>query len=590
MEHTRRNRTGLLVNVLATLLLVWMAVVVTCSQWKMSPTFDEQNHVTRGISILRTGDYRLVLHHPPLANILEALPVAWQPNGFSTKMPAWQPTNLSIWEASSKTVWQHPTQGVRLIHLARIPVLLFALGLGLLIFVWSRELFGPWGGLFSLAFYVLDPSMLAHSGLATTDIPAACTLLLAVYLIRQWYYRPSKGRFALAGLGVGLALATKFTALLLAPILAVLLLVIAIRPTGPAGSLAALWAELPFRRRFARAVGAGLALLAVAGVALWGVYGFRIEQLGGKIEQPVSASASVIQRIPVPSKQYLRGIKTVKTQAEEHPAYLLGMTDTTGKGWWYYFPVVIATKTPLPALVLMLGALLLALLPRMRARMALPRRELLFLLVPAGIYLLAALGLLGVNLNLGIRHILPLYPFLYILIGEWLALRVRARAFRPALAVAVIAQCASVALAFPHFLAYFNEVSETRVDGYHILVDSNYDWGQDLARLAELQRKDRLEPLYLSYFGTTPPEAYGIHYRPLVGYGPSANAPKPDFAQIHGFVAISVTNLMEVDRVKGIDYRYLREQGMLFGQAGKTILVYWLPGSDNTTGGAPSAK
>lgn len=580
---TPSNHATRLVWAVVVLLLIGMAVVVTRMQLTMSPTFDEQNHVTRGISVLRTGDYRLVYHHPPLANVLEALPVAWGANGFSTQMSAWRPGTkdfLSIWSASYQTIWYGTRNGVQIIHWARVPVLLFTLVLGLVIFLWSRELFGPWGGLFSLTFFVLDPAMLAHSGLATTDIPAACTIVLAVYLLRHELVKPGRGALLLAGIGVGLALATKFSALILLPVIALTLLIFAIWPSR----LHAATAALPCGTRILRAVGHGLLLLFIAGVTVWATYGGKIEALGSKPGIPVSAHASLKDRLPVPAMQYLRGIKTVSTQAEDHRAYLFGQTDTTGKGWWYYFPVAIATKTPLPELVCILGALLLLVIPRTRAQLALPRRELVFLLLPVGIYLLAALGLLGISLNLGIRHILPVYPFLFILCGGLVKLRVASRYYRPALAVLVLAQCASLVMAYPHYLAYFNEAAETRQEGYHILVDSNYDWGQDLAALADMQRAHQYTPLLFSYFGTTPPEAYGIRYTPLPGFGLMRTSPMPDLRHFDGYIAISVTDLMGGKGYTSTDYRFLQQMQPV-ARAGSTIFIYRYHG--NATGPMP---
>lgn len=565
--------------ILVTLIMAWIVVVVTCSQFHMAPTFDEQNHVTRGIAILHTGDFRLCFHHPPLANILEGLPVAWQQNGFSTHMASWQPNNpksLSIWDASHTTIWSHPRQGVHIIHLARIPVLIFTLLLALLVFIWSRELFGVRGGLFSLALFALDPTILAHSGLATTDMAAACTIVLAAYLLRRYIIKPSLATLLLAGLGVGLAMASKFSALILLPIIAVLLLIFALAAPRISVSLSEHWVPFPWWKRVGHAIGVGLAMLFIAGIVVWGTYGFKVEALGSKPGQPVAATATSKERIPVPAMQYLRGIKAVSQEADGHRSFLLGQTDTTGHGWWYYFPVALATKTPIPELIFLLVPLFVLIIPRTRRMISLRRREIVFLLLPVGVYTLAALGLLGISLNLGIRHILPIYPFLFILAGSWMMLRISSQLYRPALGAIFVVQLASVVLAYPDFISYFNEISIAKQDGYHILVDSNYDWGQDLGQLAKLQRQDNLTPLYLSYFGTTPPEAYGLQYKPLPGFGLMSNVPKPDIRHFHGFIALSVTDLMGGKAYTGTSYQQFQSIKP-YAVAGKTINVYWIP-------------
>lgn len=571
-----RSKPFNLISVLVVLLLLWIAAAVTLSQLQMAPTFDEQNHVTRGIAILRTGDFRLSLDHPPLANMLEALPVAWQPSGFSTNMPAWR--DISIWEAAKATIWTYPRQGLRLIRDARPMVLIFTLGLALLIFFWAKSLFGPWGGLLAMALYGLDPSMLAHGGLATTDMAAACTMMLALFLLRHYLNSPSRWRMLLAGAGLGLALTAKFSTLLMLPIIGLILLAIALRRSGdtyPTG-----WPQAA-GKRFFHAAGVYLAILCVSGLVVWGVYGFQVEALGSKPGRPVAVEASAKEHFPIPAMQYLRGIKSVMTNAETHPAYLLGRTDSHGKGWWYYFPVAMAVKTPLPELLAILGILVVALIPRLRARLRLSAPDWLLLLVPAGFYFLAALGVFGVSLNLGIRHLMPLYPFLLVLAGGWVLVftnsRLRAVVVCGSL---LVVQLISVCFAYPQFLAYFNEPARMLAKGRPLLIDSNIDWGQDVGRLAEyqykFQAKDNLGTLYFSYFGSVSPEAYGLRCQPLAGLGIMREAPPPDWSAMHGTLAISLTNLYGGAGYAGADYRpLLREHP--FGIIGKTIYLYHVP-------------
>jgi len=576
---THDTRTSLVIPALVIVLLLWIAVVVTLAQLRMSPTYDEPNHVTRGIAVLRTGDYRLSLDHPPLANVLEALPVAWRQSGFSSALPAWRGERTGA--TARETVWKDPAEGVRLIRGARPMVLLFTLGLGALIFLWASALFGPWGGVFALALYALDPTMLAHGGLATTDMAAACTMLLALYLLRRYLRRPARGRLLWAGIGLGLALVAKFSALILLPIIGLVLLVIALQlPRDveyPIGWPAARG------RRVLRAAGAYAVMLLISGMVVWGIYGFKVEPLGAKPGLPLPATASRIDHIPVPALQYLRGVKTVISSAEGHRAYLLGMVDPTGKGWWYYFPIAIAVKTPLPELLLILGMLLLALLPRIRARLALESGEWLLLLLPAGVYFLAALGVLGFSLNLGIRHIMPLYAFLLVLAGGWAVLLSATRARGLLLGCLLAAQLASVLFAFPDFIAYFNEPGRLLNARHPVLIDSNVDWGQDLGRLAEFQRQYNRGTLYLSYFGTAAPEAYGLRYIPLAGLGLMREASPPDWSSMRGYLAISITNLYGGKAYAGADYRVLLQHRPLT-TVGKTIRVYRLPLAEGDSG------
>lgn len=579
-----RERTPAYIWVLAAALMLWMVIITTCSQRQMAPTFDEQNHVTRGIAVWRTGDFRLCFHHPPFANLLEALPVAWHHDThFTTAKPFWH--NLSIWNASHDTIWQSSQHGVHLIHLARLPVLLFMLVLGLVVFLWSKSLFGPWGGLLSLGLLALDPNMLAHAGLATTDIPAVSTILLAIFLLRRYIYAPTRANLCFAGIAAGVALATKFSALILLPVTGLLLLLVAFLPAPRPCPLARAWMPLAGWPRLGRVLGTYVVLGLVAAVVVWGIYGFQVEPLGAKSGKTLSAHASLLKRLPVPGKQYFRGLKTVKGEAGAHRAYLLGKTDATGKGWWYYFPVAMATKTPITELILMLGMLALLAFPPIRDRLAFHRPETLLLLLPVGIYFLASLGILGISLNLGIRHVLPIYPFLFILAGGWVALGISSRVLLPTLAVLGLWQICTLLVAFPNFLAYFNECAGGSHNGYHILADSNYDWGQDLPALAALQRRNpQFNNLAFSYFGTTPPEVYGISYRPVAGFGLMHQAPPPDFTTFTGYLAISATELVGGPAyngaLHGCDYRPLLKLQPV-ARAGQTIFVYHISPGDH---------
>lgn len=569
-EPIPQGRIDLKVWLVVLALLVMMAMLVCRTNMQTSPTFDEQNHVTRGISILRTGDYRLSLHHPPLANVLEALPVAWRgETNFTTDMPAWH--DYSIWNASRTTIWERSSNGVLLIHLARLPVLFFAMLLGIIIFLWAKALFGPYGGLIALAFYVLDPNMLAHSGLATTDMAAACTIFLAVYWMRGYFLAPTRWRLLLAGFGIGLALTAKFSALILLPIGVLFFVIFALWAPRFSAALPVSWSEFKLPQRLGKMLGVGAMMLLVAAVVVWGVYGFKVEQLGSKPGQPAPAKISMTQKIPVPALQYFRGLKQVKHDTEAHPTYLLGESKPSGS-WWYYFPVAIFTKTPLPELVAILGILLMLAIPAWRARLDIPGHELLFLLLPAGLFLLSALG---AGMNLGLRHILPVYPFLLVLIGGWVRLRWRGMAFPAVMGAALLLQIFSLYRAQPDYLSYFNVLGGGPANGYKVLVDSNYDWGQDLGQLAKVQRELKLEPLQLCYFGSTPPEAFGIRCTPVKSLGILNDAPQANL-QVPGYFAISVTDLQAGKVYADMDYRFLKNVKPI-ARAGKTIFIYQLP-------------
>jgi len=541
---------------------------------KMSPTYDEQNHLTRGIAILKTGDFRLSFHHPPFANILSSVPVMigdnywWNnsSNKFEENVPSFEPENenfLNIWTASHETLYksQEVFDGVKAIKISRLPTLLFAICAALIIFLWTKELFGYIGAILSTGIFLFDPNIIAHSTLTTTDMAATATILLSVYLLRKYIVRPSWMILIACGAAVGVAFLCKFSSIILLPIFALILLSTIKHPKIGKRVLNALWV--------------GILMLVIAGFTVWAGYFFKVEKLAAKPGEAFSVQYSGKGNIPVPAKQYMRGIKTVMVEADGHKAYLNGVTDDTGNGWWYYFPATFVYKTNWIALILIAVTTILFILPKTRRKIKLPLNETLFLGIPIIIYLLAGFGLLGISLNLGVRHLLPIYPFIYIFIGalgvfaDFTTKKTRIVTI-VTLVTILFSYIAIIALNHPNYLSYFNL---PRGDRY--LIDSNYDWGQELEKLKDYE-DERSSPVYLSYFGTTPPLGVRVGCRYLPGMGVMSNAKLPESIERPCYVAISATCLQGGKVYTGVDYKkFLFDENAEFVEMiGKTIYIY----------------
>jgi len=275
-----------------------------------------------------------------------------------------------------------------------------------------------------------------------------------------------------------------------------------------------------------------MVLMSLGLLVVWATYRFQVGPLD---EAGVS----------VPAPPYARGVRSVLDfAAGGRPGYLLGQLGT--EGWWYYFPVAFAVKTPLATLV----ALLLAAWSALRR----PQRDDLLLLVPPVVYFLA---LMISSLNIGYRHLLPMLPFLSVHIGRLassprplvsLPLVRRVRCLLPLSLVIWLAL--STLLIYPHFLAYFNLIGGGPQNGWHILVDSNIDWGQDMKGLRAWMEREGVERVRLAWFGTARPEYYGVCHDLLPGlpYGfllwddPPFDPENPE----PGIYAISVTSLVGV--------------------------------------------
>jgi hypothetical protein len=239
------------------------------------------------------------------------------------------------------------------------------------------------------------------------------------------------------------------------------------------------------------------------------------------------------------------------------------------EGWWSYYLVAFLIKTPLGSLMLMaLSLLFYQTGSRLKARQA------IFLLLPVIIILLATTQ---AKVNIGLRHILPIYPFLFVLASRLATIRLQRRWLAPALiGVALSLTMISSLRIAPHQLAYFNEIIGGPGQGYRYLADSNLDWGQDLKSLKAYIDKEKLPIIYLSYFGSAPPSYYGIRYQYVPGtwpleWPPPADTVPPEMSR--KILAVSVNNMQDVFTPYEPLFRWLRLRKPI-AKIGYSIFVY----------------
>jgi hypothetical protein len=553
MGQVNRSR---IVNFIAITLLGLMFVLMVSSALLKSPTMDEQNHIARGYAYLRTGDLRLNLPHPPLINSLSAAPLLLLPDlKLPTDSPAWERAHTITFATQFLWHTNHNTDQILLV--ARLPIMLLAILLGCFVFGWARELHGPLAGLLALGLYVFDPNILAHGRLTTTDLGVTCFFFIAVYCFWRWLRHPTWPRLAAAGFTLGLALVSKYTALILMPTLLLIGLVhILISRQGEARGDASV-----LQRTWNLTVAVGLIFL-LAGLVVWAVYGFEV---GPLVEGGIA--------VPIPT--YIRGLQEVFRHLERgHLAFLHGDYFTAAR--WDFFPIAFAIKTPLPTLILLCISLVW-MVKRRAWQSAYPS-----LLLPVLIYL--AISLSSKSLNIGYRYILPILPFLFVSIsGVARSIELRKMPATMACLLLAIWYLIGSARIYPDYLAYFNELVGGSDNGWRYLVDSNLDWGQDLKGLKRYIEREGIEEVYLSWFGSTYPDAYGydISYRLLPSYlyypgqvtGVAFNPLRP----APGVYAISATNLQGVYFSDHDLFALFRERQPV-AKVGYSIFIYQVGG------------
>jgi hypothetical protein len=504
-----------------------------------SATFDEGAHLPAGYSYLALGDHRLNPEQPPLVKLLAALPLRAVGPELRTADVSWETARQ--WEFGRRFLYRW-NDGDRLLFLGRLPVVVLASCLVAAVFLVARRRFSPWAAAAAAVLAAFSPDVLAHGSLVTTDLAFTLFFFLSVVAFDRLLDGPSPARLLAAGLLTGAAFATKFSAPILVPVFLVLGGAALARPAAGGGASGVK----------ARPAALFLSLSAVPIVALgvlWASYGWRRAispdaavraELAKPLESPPDGTlrslVALAGRTGIVPEDYARGLLFVTEHSAARPTFLLG--ERRDGPFPHYFAATFLLKTPVP--LLLLTALALARVRR------LTRRDALVVWVPVLVYL-AATATRG--LQIGHRHLLPIYPFLFLAAGEAaVALYAWGAGRRGAVASLGLAlwYVGGTLAHHPHHLAWFNELAGGPSNGWRLLVDSNLDWGQDLKRLAAWLREHPTPGLKLSYFGSADPAYYGIASEALPGYS-SPHPPRITREIRPGDVlAVSATNLRGV--------------------------------------------
>jgi hypothetical protein len=530
------------------LLLLVLLGELTFSIRQQSLSWDEGDHIFAGYMSWKNSDFGINPEHPPLVKALAAIPLL--------------PMHLKAPDSRANTFFKDEAysdgrdfifgnggeaEADRIIFRARMAAASLSLLLGLLVFLAAREMFGDGAALFALALMVFEPNMIAHGAYVTTDMGITCFTFASIYALYRYVKAPSISGLIVLGLATGLALASKHSGVLLLPFGLALIFTEILWPSPEQ--------QTNKTKAALRLTGAFLAASTIAILVLWAFYGFRYAaRPGGMPLNPSLAEYAgglkgterhlylTLAHWHILPESYLYGMVDVRLISDSFSTYIFGKVYATGV--WFYFPAAFIIKSTAPFMGLLLLAGFAIATGKLRAR-----REIFFLTVPPILYLLIATG---TGLNIGARHILPMYPFLAVLIGgAALALAHRDRRWAYVVGLLLAWHAVSSARAFPNYLAYSNEFWGGPANTYKYLTDSNTDWGQQLKAVKKYLDNRGVKDCWFAYF-VEPSihfSAYGIPCKPL----PTADSGWTDY-QIDTPQTITGTLLISAGTLTGYEW------------------------------------
>ncbi len=496
-------------NIILPILLLFVFIVLAVSSMlQKSGTCDEiAHHIPAGVIFLTKGDLKMDTSQPPLSRYIVAAPVVFL-------LKPHMPDDRQQWRREDRGAFgrdfffKYNNQARKMLFVSRLIIVLIGVLCAVVLFIWSRQLYGGLTALLSLFLYCFSPNILAHSRLATTDMVATFFILLSFYTFWRFVNNSNTKNLILSGICLGLAQLSKYSTLILYPIFLILFTIALPKIERIRGKEIFLKILLVF-------------LISI--IVVWAGYGFRAEPIlkdtlraeeklefintkaegllpfwDAKLESKLE---NFLISFPMPLGEYIIGVLgTLRHSCEGHPTYFLGRWSS--KGNILYFIIAFLIKTPIPTLLFLLTGLFISIKKKLSINEY-------FLILPAFIYFMVALP---TNLQIGLRHILPIYPFCIIIAARSVYL-LRYRFFKfiiPAFCLWYLFCSLSI---WPNYLSYFNEFIGGPRNGWKYLRDSNIDWGQDLPALSKYMAENDIKEITLEYFGQDNPAAYGINFK-----------------------------------------------------------------------------
>ncbi|MEK7629645.1 MAG: glycosyltransferase family 39 protein [Patescibacteria group bacterium] len=527
------------INFLAGLIIISALALAIFSVKGDSVTTDESPHVTAGYSYLTQQDMRLNPEHPPLMKDIAAIPLLFEKINFDSEHYSWKTDINGQWTFGTHFLYESGNNPDKIIFSARLAVMLIFLLLGIMVYIWTKERYGAKAGLLSLFLTVFSPNIIANGRYVTTDVAAAFGFILGSYFFVKFINNQTKRNLIYAGLAFGIAQLLKFSLIILIPLFVF---------TGFVYWL------VSKKISFSRLILSLVSIFTIGYLLVWPVYAFHVWKY--PIERQKTDTRFTLRSYPIKPAANLVIWATDKPLLRPYAQYSLGllmvfqrtgggnttyfMGDVASSAWKSYFPTVYALKETIPALTLIFIALLLG-IKKLSQNWSNKSKylsdnftEFVWLSFIAIYWALSIKG----NLNIGVRHVLPTFPFIYMLtagqISSWIK-----TGLKPIKVLVVCILTVWLGMetlsTYPYYLSYYNELAGGPDNGYKYAVDSNLDWGQDLKRLTQYVNENNIDKIKLEYFGGGNPQYYlGNKYEK---FDPN------NVSQRHGWIAVSATAL-----------------------------------------------
>jgi len=582
---------------LAAVIIVVIAVILAItSVWNDSPIVDEIPHIGAGYSYIATGDHRLNPEHPPLAKDLAgiSLKIAGIKDAPAFESKYWTEDVNGQWNFGRKLIFNSGNDAIRLVRFAKMPQLIFFVLSAIIIFAWTRRMYGYLAALIALFLFSFSPTVLAHSRFVTTDMPALFGILIATFFFIHYLEKPTKKNLWLAGIIFGVAQLTKYSVFLLIPffiVIAVFFVLLKLEKSKIRNALLAMRNTI---------------IVIIIGYifVVWPVYYFHTWNYPPELQQTHTKELLTTygnRNIAEPviylaNKPAIRGLAeyglgllmVTQRSVGGNTTYFMG--EVRNWAWKEYFPVVYFIKEPLA----FWGLLTLALFawsinlkfhnPKSTIRNCIKWSQNHFteltMLLWIALYWYTSITS---NLNIGVRHLMPVYGFTFILLSGALVKictslnRKSLFAFCFLLFALLGSYLFENLKVYPYYLTYFNQIAGGPSGGYRYVVDSNIDWGQDLKRLADWVEKNDIKKINFDYFGWADQSYYLGNNFNWIWRGRYKNV--DDFLKDNpngGYIAVSASFYMGSFENPETSYAWLDSYEKVT-TIGNSIFVWYIP-------------